>query len=58
MLCEIWRVAENGGDVLVEMVEAVPVCGEDFCDWCGDCLHCYGDDTDYCAHRWVKYVDE
>lgn len=19
-----------------------PECGEDFCDRCGDCLHCYG----------------
>jgi hypothetical protein len=22
----------------------VPVCGEDFCDTCGDCLACFGED--------------
>jgi hypothetical protein len=22
-----------------------PVCGEDFCDACGDCLYCYAEDT-------------
>jgi len=22
-----------------------PICGENFCDDCGDCLHCYGEDT-------------
>jgi hypothetical protein len=38
-----------------------PVCGEDFCDTCGDCLHCYS--TDYCNNeycgiaRWVIYID-
>lgn len=26
-----------------------PVCGVDFCDTCGDCLHCYGEDR--CAHN-------
>lgn len=37
---------------------ARPYCGEDFCDSCGDCLHCYADD--YCpdgSHMWVVYVD-
>jgi hypothetical protein len=32
--------AEAGGAFLrTEM--AVPECGEDFCDACGDCLYCY-----------------
>ena len=25
------------------------VCGEDFCDYCGDCLVCYGEDPCYAA---------
>ncbi len=25
--------------------EAEPVCGEHFCDTCGDCLACYGVDN-------------
>lgn len=34
-----------------------PVCGEDFCDRCGDCLHCY---SDYCEQGcwWVIYKDD
>ena len=40
--------------------ERVPKCGEDFCDWCGDCLHCYGDDpcrdgSSASKHLWVVY---
>ena len=41
---------------------AVPVCGEDFCVSCGDCLHCDGEDM--CVseewegpHLWVKYEE-
>jgi hypothetical protein len=40
----------------------VPVCGEDFCDKCGDCLACYGSDP--CPegkvdqHLWIEYADD
>lgn len=31
-----------------------PVCGEDFCEMCGDCLFCFGDDPclDDGSHVW------
>ncbi len=34
-----------------------PICGEDFCDSCGDCLHCY---NEYCEGGcfWVMYKDK
>jgi hypothetical protein len=38
----------------------IPICGEDFCDSCGDCLACYGEDVCYATlhddqkHLWVK----
>ena len=40
----------------VAPTERQPVCGEDFCDRCGDCLHCYGGDPCYDggSHMWVK----
>ena len=42
--------------------EREPQCGEDFCDSCGDCLDCYGDDlcpgTEDGEHRWVIYEQE
>lgn len=45
-----------------EEVEADPVCCEDFCEDCGDCLHCDGGDPCWCSkdreHRWFKYVNE
>jgi hypothetical protein len=40
-----------------EKLLAEPICGEDFCDKCGDCLHCYGDD-EWCQHTWYVYADE
>lgn len=40
---------------------ADPTCGEDFCDRCGDCLHCHGDDWCFESadhrHNWVVYAD-
>lgn len=44
----------------VERLEAEPRCGEDFCDDCGDCLHCYAGDSCYAgegSHLWVVYSD-
>jgi hypothetical protein len=38
-----------------------PLCGEDFCDGCGDCLGCQvHDDVEWCSSghsRWVIYKD-
>jgi len=48
----------------LRVVDAEPDCGVDFCDACGDCLHCYGGDPcykgggEYGEHLWIKYVDE
>jgi len=43
----------------IEVVEAKPVHGKDFCDLCGDCLDCYVDDpcpdTKDGKHSWVVY---
>lgn len=50
------EVYTEPGDKFLYHVNAAPKCGEDFCDSCGDCLHCYGDD--WCpdgSHRWVVY---
>ena len=48
--------------VIYGMDEREPKCGEDFCDYCGDCLHCNGSDecseNDHGSHRWVIYDDE
>lgn len=41
-----------------------PVCGEDFCDNCGDCLVCHREDCNnpentYCeGASWVIYEDD
>lgn len=39
--------------------EAEPVCGKDFCDTCGECLHCYVSDPckEGREHSWVEYVE-
>ena len=48
---------DNGNEAVRE--EADPVCGEDFCDACGDCLHCYWESpcVDGGEHSWVVYED-
>lgn len=37
----------------------VPICG-DYCDTCGDCLKCYGEDDclDGKKHSWVVYLGD
>ncbi len=41
--------------------ERIAVCSEDFCDTCGDCLVCFGEDDCLANadgnHIWVKYKD-
>lgn len=29
--------------MLTDLAHNTPQCGRDFCDSCGDCLHCYGE---------------
>ena len=56
MIAEVEQM--DGTYQLVEMGD--PVCGEDFCDYCGDCLACKGHDSqDWCpgGDRWVIYLD-
>ena len=37
----------------------IPICGEDFCEECGDCLHCYdGECVDDGSHNsYVLWYD-
>lgn len=43
--------------------DELPICGVDFCDSCGDCLSCHGDEPCWDGgvnngpHMWVTYVD-
>lgn len=34
-----WLIVENGKSRTLKGLE--PICGEDFCEDCGDCLACY-----------------
>jgi hypothetical protein len=58
---EVW---DKRGDKLLRVDNAEPECGQNFCDRCGDCLHCYGyhhcvtggaGDDENVGHRWVQY---
>lgn len=50
------------GETFLRESDDDPTCGMDFCDSCGDCLHCFG--CDQCfgnvdgKHSWVTYEDE
>lgn len=43
---------------MTENNDPAPVCGEDFCEECGDCLVCYGEDrcqvSEDGKHSWVR----
>ena len=67
----IRNVYDSTGMRLLRTEEAEPVCGENFCERCGDCLHCYGGDPCYVPsdsdddtphilseHFWVVYEDD
>ena len=49
---------------LDKVLDAVPVCGVDFCDTCGDCLRCseedpcYGQPDPEMSHFWVEYKED
>ena len=59
----IKHIFDNKTLKFIRTEEAEPECGEDFCDSCGDCLVCYGDDPCYGSdppkpeHYWVEYLD-
>lgn len=55
MRVEVWSLDDH----LIETLDAEPLCGEDFCDRCGDCLKCFDADAELCpnGHRWVLYTD-
>ena len=54
------HVYDYTGTVFLRVEDATPVCGQDFCDACGDCLACYGSDP--CPygdeHFWVEYEEK
>jgi hypothetical protein len=55
------RHLANLAGKIVDVTEAKPVCGTDYCDDCGDCLACCS--ADLCrvskdgTHRWVTYIE-
>jgi hypothetical protein len=54
------HIYERMSNKLLRVEEAEPVCAEDFCDRCGDCLACYG--AEPCIgnepeHYWVEFVE-
>lgn len=53
------NIYEYQGKEIIGSVEATAICGVDFCDHCGDCLPCYGEDPCYRgSHLWVIYEDD
>ena len=62
------HIYDHTGTHVLRIEEAEPVCGEDFCDRCGDCLVCYeeGDCREqgnlvnlalHGGHFWVVYEE-
>ena len=52
-------IYNEAGIKLIRIEEAQPKCCKNFCDSCGDCLHCYGGDkcveNEDGQHFWVQY---
>lgn len=51
-------VYDAAGETLLRVEKGTPVCGEDFCDRCGDCLACHAwECTNGKGCWWVVYED-
>ena len=48
-------IYSKNNDKLLREEEAEPICGGDFCDSCGDCLVCYGEE-EYSEGGWYFWV--
>jgi hypothetical protein len=51
--------------IFIKTVEEYPVCGENFCESCGDCLACAEEWDSECIydeqngqHFWVEYIGD
>lgn len=55
-------IYDNTGIKLIRTEDAIPKCGEDFCEDCGDCLVCYIEDgcggNDSKPHYWVECLND
>lgn len=51
------HIYDRRGINLLLVEDDTPICGEDFCETCGDCLSCYGGEPclDDGQHYWVQY---
>jgi len=53
-------IADSKGSI-IGSEEAEPICGEDFCETCGECLWCYVGEPCYPDkgnHMWVRYLND
>jgi hypothetical protein len=64
MIKSIYR-SEGTNDIFLKAVDDQPVCGEHFCESCGDCLACAEEWDSKCiyneydgSHFWVEYDGE
>lgn len=62
LVAEMIRYVYNSdGLILLHTEEATPICGEDYCEMCGDCLVCaIAEPCFYNAegnHLWVRYEE-
>ena len=58
MIISAFVYAKDGTEHL-GLAQLEVACSDAFCDSCGDCMCCYGDDE--CpagSHRWVLYEDD
>lgn len=54
------HLADKAGKIVASDA-ANPVCGEDYCDDCGDCLACSNEPcraSKSGQHRWIVYSDD
>lgn len=56
------HIYDKSGLKFIRSEESLPVCSEDFCDCCGDCLRCYWENECLAngtgAHSWVQYGED
>lgn len=50
--CDEWVIEDKPSWICRKCKDVYPECGRDFCQCCGDCLACYGEDcSEHGCHK-------
>jgi hypothetical protein len=49
------KIYDNSGNQLLTTIDVYPICGIDYCEYCGQCIACF--DNRHCDHIWQNQLN-